>query len=189
MRGGLATVHSGASFIPGPPAPVEVPLCWFTQPLRLRMEEPFSTATVNQSGFGTAFASSGAAQDYPFQATISSIIGGEAQNLANFTVTYRDEALTRCPELTIDLIHRTAAERSMLIRIRKNQRIKITGTSAEFPEGAEHLIVSGITNEIGVTSRKLRWTTRAVIGTAPGVSGPWFYPGTSVWDGPDIFIP
>jgi hypothetical protein len=188
FRAGIGSVHSGAEVIPGPPAAVEIPLCWFTQPLRLRMDKPYTTATVDQPNFGTAYDSSGAAQDSPFRATLQSITPGVAQNLATFTVTYRAEALTRCPELHLDLMHRTVAERVKLLRVRKNQRIHITGTPPEFPVGAEHLIVSGIVNEIGTQRRRIRWTTRPVIGTAPGVSGPWFYPGASTWGSSDAFI-
>lgn len=188
FRAGSGSVRSGASVVPGPPAAVEIPLCWFTQPLKLRMEKPYTTATVDQPGFGTAYASSGAVQDSPFRATLQSITPGVAQNLATFTVTYRDGALTRSPELHLDLMHRSNSERVLLMRVRKNQRIHITGTPPSFPAGAQHLIVSGVTHEIGTMRRRIRWTTRALIGTAPGVSGPWFYAGASTWGGPDAFI-
>lgn len=188
-RSGQFGFNTGAAVIPGPPAPVEIPLCWFTQPVRLRLERPFTTASVSQPGYGTAFATAGAASDFPFTATLSSATAGDAQSLADWTVAYRGLALTRCPELTLDLMIRSTAEKVMLLRVEKNQRIKITGVPGEFPQGAAHLIVSGINNEMGVLKRRLRWTTRPVIGTAPGVSGPWFYLGASAWDGPDIILP
>lgn len=186
---GIGEAHSGTSVIPGPPAPAEIPMCWLTQPVQLRLERPFTTAVVSQPGFGTAFATANATSDYPFTATIESATGGDAQRLADWVVAYRSLALTRSPVLILDLMIRSDAEKVMLLRIERNQRIHITGTPPEYPEGAQHLIVSGITSTIGVFARKLRFTTRAVIGTAPGVSGPWFYPGASVWGGTDIFLP
>jgi len=186
---GIGEAHSGTTLTPGAPAPVEIPLCWLTQPVQLRLEKPHTTASVSQPNFGTASATAGAASDFPFEATLESATGGDAQNLADFTVAYRSLPLMRSPVLIIDLMHRSDAEKVMLLRIERNQRIKITGTPPEYPAGAQHLIVSGITNTVGVFARKLRFTTRPVIGTSPGVSGPWFYPGASEWGGPDILIP
>lgn len=186
---GIGEAGSGTSVIPGPPAPAEIPMCWLTQPVQLRLERPFTTAVVSQPGFGTAFATANATSDYPFSANLSSATGGDAQNLADWVVAYRALALTRSPVLILDLMIRSDAERVMLLRIERNQRVKITGTPPEYPQGAQHLIVSGITNTVGVVARKLRFTTRAVIGTTPGVSGPWFYYGASAWDGPDVILP
>lgn len=189
LRPQVGDVHSGAGVIPGPPAPVEIPLCWFTQPVALRMERPFTTAAVTQTGVGTSYASAGAVSDFPFTATLSSATTGSAQRLADFTIAYRSQALMRSPVLILDLMHRAPAEIVMLQRIERNQRITITGIQPEYPQGAQHLIVSGITHVIGINTRRIQWTTRPVIGTAPGVSGPWFYPGASAWGGSDGFLP
>lgn len=179
---------SGVAAVAGPPAPVEIPLCWLTVPVALRQQRPYTTASVRQSNFGSGYASSGSTSDFPFDASIESATPGAAQLLADFVIAYRSDPLTRSPVLLIDLMHRTDAEIAFLLLIERNQRIKLTGTPPEYPEGAQHLIVSGITNTVGVFARKLRWTTRPVIGTSPGVSGPWFYFGASSWGGTDNFI-
>lgn len=175
--------------VPGAPAPIEIPLCWLTQPVALRLEKPYTTAVVSQPGFGTSFATANAQSDFPFDATLESPTPGDAQRLADWVVVYRSLPLMRSPVLVIDLMHRSDSEKVMLLRIERNLRIKITGTPPEYPLGAQHLIVSGITNVVGVFGRKLRFTTRPVIGISPGVSGPWFYPGRSTWGGTDVFLP
>lgn len=165
------------------PAPVEIPLCWLSQPVRLRLEKPYTTAEVTNSGQSPAYATNATALatygDQAFGATLDSACTADASNLASWTVTYRAEPLTRSPELVINLMHRTDPERALILSLRRNQRIKIVGVPPEFPAGADTPVISGITDEIGTMARRVRLTTRAVIGTAPGLAGPWFRVGTS----------
>lgn len=170
-----------------PPVPVEIPLCWLTSPVRLRLEKPLTTAAVSRVGHGTAYDSNGVARaDQQFTATLDTACSADPSVLASWTVTYRAEARTRSPELILDLMHRTDAERVLILSIQRNQRIRITGVPPNFPEGADQLIVSGITDEIGVFARRVRFTTRPVVGTDPGIAGPWFRVGTSAVGGTHI---
>lgn len=173
-----------------PPPPVEIPLCWLSGPVRLRLEKPYTTAAVSRLGHGTAYDSNASALatygDQAFTATLDSACSADPAVLASWTVTYRSTPLTRSPELVINLMHRADEERVRILRIQRNQRIQLTGVPPEFPEGAAHLIVSGITDDIGVFARRVRFTTRAVIGVVPGAAGPWFRVGTSAVGGTHI---
>lgn len=173
-----------------PPPLIEIPICWLSQPVRLRLEKPFTTAAVSRVGHGTAHDSNAAAVtargDLAFTATLDCACSADPSVLASWTTTYRAGPLTRSPELIIDLLYRTDAERIQILSIERNQRIRILGVPPEFPVGADTPIVSGITDEIGVMRRRVKLTTRAVIGTAPGTAGPWFRVGNSVVGGSDI---
>lgn len=183
--------HAGPSSAGLPPVPVEIPLCWLSPPVRLRMERPFTTAAVSRVGHGTAYATATAARratagDQAFTAALDTACSADPANLASFTTTYRAEARTRSPELVISLLPRSDEERALILSIQRNQRIRLTGVPPEFPEGADHLIVSGITDEIGVFARRVRFATRAVVGVVPGTAGPWFRVGTSPVGGDHI---
>lgn len=176
-----------------PPVLVEIPLCWLTPPVRFRLEKPFTTAAVNRFGHGTAYAAATAAArqvagDQPFTATLDCACTADPSVLASWTVTYRAEALTRAPELVISLLHRSDDERVRILSIQRGQRIRLTGVPPNFPEGADTPIISGITDEVGTMARRIRFTTRAVIGVEPGIAGPWFRVGTSAVGG-DHIIP
>ncbi len=167
-----------------PPAPVDIPICWLSQPVRLRLERPFTTAAVARFGRGTAYAfasdaARAASGDQAFTATLDCACSADPSVLASRTVTYRAEQLTRSPELVIGLMHRTEAERALILSLQRNQRIRLVGVPDEFPVGADTPVISGITDDIGTAGRRVRITTRAVIGTAPGTAGPWFRVGTS----------
>lgn len=170
-----------------PPPPVEIPLCWLTTPVRLRLEKPYTTAAVARFGHGTAYASNGTARiDQQFTATLDTACTADPAVLASWTVTYRAEARTRSPELILNLLIRSDVEKALILAVERNQRIRLTGTPPEYPEGAADLIVSGITDEIGVLARRVRWTTRPVIGVDPGTAGPWFRVGNSAVGGTHI---
>lgn len=176
-----------------PPPPIEIPLCWLSQPVTFRLEKPYTTATVTRTGHGTTRAVNRAALadtgDQTFEATLDSACSADAGVLAHFTTSYRAEPLNRCPELILDLMHRTDEERIRILSIQRGQRIRIVGVPDEFPEGAASLIVSGISDDIGVMSRRVRLTTRAVIGVEPGIPGPWWRAGSSPALGSNHIIP
>lgn len=167
------------------PAPTEIPLLWLSQPLALRMEPPYNEATVN-SVYAADQDSIDEFGANPFDATLSSAIGDDAGNLATFTVHQRADPRMRVTRLTVDLLYRTDTERRLLLEIRRNRRVRITGVPPEFPEGADSLIVVGITHEVGTAVRRIHYTTQAVIGTVPGVPGPWFRLGSSALGGTDL---
>jgi hypothetical protein len=167
------------------PPPTEIPLLWLSQPLALRMEPPYNEANVNS----VYAADQDSIDEYganPFDATLAGAIGDDAGNLATWTVNRRADPRMRVTQLTVDLLYRTDTERQLLLSVRRNRRVRITGVPPEFPEGADSLIVTGITHEIGETVRRIHFTTQAVVGTTPGVPGPWFRLGTSALGGTDL---
>lgn len=175
--------------VAGPPPPVEIPICWLSPPVPLRPEVRYNDATVSILG-GTAAVYQDAASidEYgsaPFDATLASAVTDDASNLATWVVTYFADPYMRSPEFVIDLLYRTDVQRQRLLGLQRDQRIVLTGVPDEFPEGADSLVISGIRHEVGLTQRRLRLTTRAVVGTTPGVPGPWFYFDSSLPDGTD----
>jgi len=173
-----------------PPPPIDIPICWLSNPVNLRLERPFNYAAVTPQGFPTAtkrdadsIAEVGVC---PFEAALHTPIAADAANLANWIVTYQATPRTRAPSLLIDLMYRTDQERILLRRIERNMRIRLTGTPAEFPEGANSLVVTGITNELGLAVRQITLTTTYVLGSTPGVPGPWFRTDVSATDGTHV---
>lgn len=172
------------------PVPVEIPLCWLSGPVRLRLERPFTTAAVSRVGHGTARDTNTAAliqyKSLLFPAALDTACSADPAVLASWTVTYRATPLTRSPELTLNLLIRSDEERVRILSVQRNQRIRLTGVPPEFPVGAADLVVSGITDEIGVFVRRVKWTTRAIVGVTPGTPGPWFRVGHSTVGGSHI---
>lgn len=182
-----------------PNAPTEIPLIWLSQPLPMRLDQPVNTATITRPGTVYADGSQGPtgfAEDltsydeygaFPgYEANLTSLTEGDPAALAAHTVAYLSEARTRVVQATIDLLYRTDAERLLILRVERGQRIRLTGVPVEFPEGADSLIVAGIAHETGVQRRRITWTFNAVVGSTPGVPGPWFRLDSSVLDGPDL---
>jgi len=177
-----------------PPAPVKIPICWLSQPVRLRLDPPVNAATVSVPGGPTGRYKDDASiastrSRFAFTATLTTVTPSDATNLAHWVVTYGIGQRTHSPELTIDLLYRTDAEKIRLLRITRGRRIEITGVPDNFPEGAAHQIVTGITHEIGLRVRRMRLTTAAVVGGEPGVAGPWVRLGASRPGGTDSLLP
>ena len=171
------------------PVPVQIPLCWLSPPVLLRLEQPYTTAAVSREG--STYRDRSAANvaeygDFSFVAELTTPNTADLANLAHWTVTYRSVPRMRAPQLVIDLMYRTDAEKLMLLRIARWSRIVLTGVPPEFPEGAASLVVAGTKHTVSVFSRRLFITTAPVIGSAAGVPGPWFRFGSSAWGGTDI---
>lgn len=173
-----------------PLPPVEIPLCWLSNPVRLRLNKPLNQATVSQAagavGYSINRASASAYTINPFSANLESAVAGDAQSLADFVTAYRAEPRVSSPTLVIDLLYRTESERRRILGVTAGRRIQLTGTPDEFPEGAGSLVVAGVHNAIGVSVRQVTWTTSPVIGVEPGTPGPWFYLDSSRPDSTDI---
>lgn len=173
------------------PPPTAIPLLWLSQPLPHRMDPPYNNAEVTQANGGAVGRKRDAASiteygDQPFTETLHTLTALDASALATFAITRRGDPQVRSPRLTVNLLYRTDAEKQLLLSVRRNRRIQITGVPPEFPEGAHSLVVTGITHEIGVTVRLIHFATRAVTGTTPGTPGPWFRVGSSALGGSDL---
>lgn len=172
-----------------PPAPTEIPVCWLTQPLTLRLQRPFTHAEVTTTSGGSARADATTVATYkvfPFEATLDTDCDADPSNLAHWAVTYNATPRMTSPLLRMDLLYRTDAERLLVLGVARNKRIKLTGLPTEWPTGADTLIVRGISHTIALDRRVVEWVTSPVVGAAAGIPGPWFRWGSSSWSGSDI---
>lgn len=172
-----------------PPDPAEIPVTWLSEPLKLRLERPYTHAEVTQFDGPTARSDSTTLSTYsvfPFSATLYTPVDADTANLAHFTVTYNADPRMRSPYLSINLLYRSDDEKAYLLGIGRNRRIRITGLPDEWPAGADTLVIRGIQHSATTLGRQLIWITGPVIGTTPGVAGPWFRTGTSSLGGSDI---
>lgn len=65
--------------------------------------------------------------------------------------------------------------------------VTLTGPNlVGWPDGVTDLVIEGVTHHIGVDVRWVTWNTSPVIGSAPGVAGPWFRTDSSRLDGTDL---
>lgn len=181
-----------------PPAPVEIPYGWLAgfQPLRIRPDKPLTTAAVSVDGGGTASAEDGASLaafgDTAFSATLHTATPTDAAALAAWAVAYYatdpdDVPRARFPALLIRLTGRTQPEMHRVLSVGIGTRITITGAPATWPEGATEQVVEGIRHTLS-DARDVEWTTAPVVGSAPGVAGPWFRLGESLLDGDDALL-
>lgn len=171
--------------------PVDIPVCWFSQPLTLRLDQPRNHAEVSQVDGITARADNQASITtyggvFPFTATLATAVDADTTNLAHWTVTYNPDPRMRSPRLVLNLLYRTDAEKLTILRVTRGTRIRITDLPLQWPSGAGALVVAGITHAAATTGRVVEWTTAPVIGTTAGIPGPWFRRGTSNRGGTDI---
>lgn len=188
-RRSLATPAIGGLASP----PVNIPLLWLSQPLSHRLDQVYNETGVTQSGAdigaesrGRNLASIAEIGSSPFTASLATATAADPAALSSWTLNYRGDFRVRSPQLTVNFLYRTDAERQLLLSVQRNRRIRITGVPPEYPEGADSLVVTGISHTIGVATRLIHFTTRSVIGTTPGVPGPWFRVGSSAVGGSDI---
>lgn len=189
-RAGLFPADNAAPILndwtwqPGPPAPVKIPYAWLAgfQPLRVRPDKPLTSAAVAIDGGATATATDAASLaaygDNEFSATLHSATPGDAPTLADWIVAYYatdPDAVPRArfPQLLIRLTGRTQPEMHRILGVGIGTRITITDAPATWPEGATEQVVEGIRHALG-EARDVEWTTAPVVGSAPGVAGPWF---------------
>lgn len=181
-------------FPPGPPPVVEIPYSWLSPPLRYRPDKPLTTATVSIPGMATAQAQDAASLaeygDSPFTADLSSALPEDAASLATHILAFYatqpgEHPRARMPALTLNLISRTTAEKMRILGVQEGQRIYISGAPATWPDGMAHQIVEGIHNTRSDTAL-VEWNTSPVIGSTPGVAGPWFRTDSSMTTGDHV---
>lgn len=179
-----AAIVNDWTWQPGAPRPVEIPYAWLAgfQPLRVRPDKPLTSAAVTVSGGGTPTAqdtaSIAAYGDNEFSTTLHTATANDAVALAQWVVAYYatdpdDVPRARFPQLLIRLTGRTQPEMHRILSVGIGTRITITGAPATWPEGATEQVVEGIRHSLG-EARDVEWTTAPVVGSAPGVAGPWF---------------
>jgi len=175
-----------------PPA-AEFPVCWFSDPISLRLLRPYNHAEVTQvdgvtarADNTTSIATYGAV--YPFTATLSTAVDADPENLASWTVTYNGNPRTTAPSLSVQLLYRTDAEKLQILQVGRGQRIRLTGLPIQWPESAKTLVVAGIRHQASIAGHTVTWTTTPVVGSVDGIPGPWFRWGSSSRGGTDIRV-
>lgn len=173
----------------GPPPVTQIPYSWLVQPLKLRPDKPINIVDVSTaSGVTVRSQSDAAVQEYgesPVTVQIATAVDADAANLGGHIVGSYAQPRMRCPQLTFDLLARTDMEIWTLLGRSYGDRIQITGTPPNWPAAATHLVIEGIQHTVGLDTRQVVWNTSPVIGSAPGVAGPWFRTDVSRTDGTD----
>lgn len=169
----------------------EIPLCWLSRQVNMRLDKPLNHAEVSQVDGVSARADNEASIAtakgvFPFTATLTTAVDADTANLAHFVVTYFGDPRMRLPTLVINLMPRTDDERRFLLRLKVGRHIRITDVPTTWPTGADHLVIVGIKHDITRIYRRLHFTTAPLLGTTPGEAGPWFRWGESVWTGGDV---
>lgn len=181
------------AFQPGPPAPVEIPYGWLHDLLRYRQEKPLTSAAVTRDGASTARERDPVAiseyGDNPFTAALHTACTADAPNLAKHVIDFYAQAgqipRSRMSSMTIQLAGRPQAELHRILSIRQGQRIHISGAPTTWPAGMTEQIVEGIARSYS-DGALITFLTSPVIGSTPGVAGPWFRVDVSAADGTDL---
>jgi hypothetical protein len=181
------------TFQPGPPAPVEIPYRWLNDILQYRPEKPLTSAAVSRFGAGTARDRDSTAiseyGDNPFTAELHTACTADAPNLAKHVIDFYAQPgqtpRSRMSAMTIQLTGRPQAELHRILSIKQGQRLHISGAPTTWPAGMTEQIVEGISRSYN-GGALITFLTSPVIGSTPGVAGPWFRVDVSAADGTDL---
>lgn len=169
--------------------PTRIPWTWLSGPIRFRQDSPLNAAAVSRSGGVTGYASDETSIDnygqWPFTVTTESVDDLDAQHLADWVVAYYANPRIRCPQLTLNLRARTQTECWRVLDREIGDPITITGVPAGWPEGANTLVIEGISHAANSDMRTVTWSAAPVVGSSPDVTGPWFRLGVSAIGGSD----
>jgi len=193
----------------GAPAPTYIPWTWLSMPMALRLDQPINSASIINNATGTATTatnptSQAAWTTFPASGSITSAILQDAANFAAFLVAYYNNPITRAPTWTIDLAGTQFAsspenrwrvlgrELGDRVTLAPSTIVDPNGNSvtlpvpAGLPPAARSLVIEGIQQSSSPTSRVVTWTTSPLLGSTPGVEGPWFRLDYSFLDGTDV---
>ena len=158
-----------------PQASVEIPWSWLRAQIRVRQDTPYSVAEVSVTGGETARVTNPTARRvWPFSATLDSIAGADAGNLAQWVIDYYDTSRPRLRDLTLRLNGRTTGEIERILSVSLGSRITLTGLPAGYAAGAAELVVEGIKHRMDAAVRDVVWTAVPLVGAEVAESGPWF---------------
>lgn len=169
-------------FPPGPPAPVKIPYSWLFRGLRERPDKPFTTAAVSHPDGDVATATDQASQreygNNPFTATLATGVRADLTNLCTFMLAFYATQAGQVPRarylaLTLNLFGRTQAEQWTIMGLAIGTRITITGAPTDWPQGATEQVIEGVRQVVAARQRLVILNTAPVVGTTPGVAGPW----------------
>lgn len=174
------------------PAPTtEIPFSWLAGQMRFRQDKAFTYAAVGKDGSGTSIASVSADEQIEFSTSLASRNDVDPGNLAHFTVTYYDTARTRLSSVALVLNDRSETEIWTILGVGIGDRITITDVPTGYPQGADNLVVEGISHGASgdASARVVVWSTSPVIGTDIGEVGPFFRVGVTPLDSTTDLLP
>jgi len=187
----------------GPPDVTVIPWTWLQVPLKLRADQPMNVVEITRVNQAAALATNEASRTtngtFPAKGTLDTIIPDDAYNYAAWLVTYYANPLLRAPVFSMPLQFRTVDEVPRILGRTVGDRftlgpstvrdgsgaVVVLPVPAGLPAGAQSLVISGIAHTSSVTDRVVSWTTAPLLGSAPGVEGPWFRIDSSMLDGTD----
>lgn len=178
------------------PAPVVIRYAWLSPPFRSRADQPINDPAVTIAGGGTAHSPNATSiaryGDFGFPVTLNTAVAADADALAGWLSTNYADFRMRSPSLTVNLLNGSLqpADIQRLLAVKIGDRIVIPDAPATWPQGSASLFVEGISRQILIDRcRYITFNTSPVIGTTPGVPGPWFRWGASTWGSSTDQIP
>jgi hypothetical protein len=188
----------------GAPDVTVIPWTWLQMPLAMRPDPPINSVSVTRNNSSASIANSPASQAtygvFAASASLDTISLDDAANFAAFLVAYYANPLMRCPIITMSLVPRTDEEKWRILGRELGDRFTLgPGTVQDYPghtvilpvpaglpAGVRSLVIEGIHHSSSVTDRIVEWTTAPLLGSAPGVEGPWFRLDYSALGGSDV---
>lgn len=174
-----------------PPMVTVIPYGWLSPPAQFRADQPINSPQIATSGGGTAVmpnvASIAQYGEFRQPVTLSALSSADGPALAYWFSTYYAGFRMRCPSLAVNLLdaRRTQAEVWRVLGVRIGDRISIPDAPATWPEGTNSMFVEGIQHEVSQNRRMVTFNCSPVVGSSPGVVGPWFREGISFASGTD----
>jgi hypothetical protein len=176
------------------PLPVAIAYSWISPGLQWRHDKPTTTTTVSVTGGSTVrgFDTNALAEygDNTFTATLDTAVLADATALSHFTLAYFATQPGAVPRqrflvLSLALTNRTDAEKLLLMRVSRGDRITITDPPNTWPASLVTQVVEGNRHLLGPDDRVVQWITSPVVGAVDGAAGPWFRLGSSRLGGTD----
>ncbi|GIG63602.1 hypothetical protein Lfu02_79740 [Longispora fulva] len=144
---------------------------WLSQPLSWREDTPTNDVTVQRPAGppGNAVNAASVAEfgTYPATVLVDTTCAPDLTNRAAWMTRTYAQPRVRCPQITLDLLDRTEAERALILARAIGDRIALTGVPAAWPAGASSLIIEGIRHVIDGDSHVVIWNTSPLLGTTP----------------------
>lgn len=190
----------------GAPDATIIPWTWLSMPMALRQDKPINSVQITGASNIVATASAASSQTtygtFAASATLTTALLADAGNFAAFLVAYYSNPMMRCPTWTIDLTgvqFQTDENRWRVLGREIGDRVTLGPSTLPGPQGpitlpvppglppgVVSLVIEGIEHDSSPISRLISWTTSPLIGSTPGVEGPWFRLDTSRMDGTDV---
>ncbi|MEU4594376.1 hypothetical protein [Micromonospora aurantiaca (nom. illeg.)] len=155
------------------PVALQIPYGWLQRGLRFREDTPINDVTATQTSGGfTRRRDAASISRYGVgegPETLDTAVDADLGNYAEWTIAAYATPRMRCPQLVIDLLPLTDAQRASLLALEIGDRIELTGGPSTIPPAARHLIVEGfMPDEIGVETRRMTLNTSPLLGPSTG---------------------